>query len=221
MLWNEKCNVVANDRSSLLNLVLSEKNSDRKFVVGDKLMTKEPLAVVSRNNDREFSDIINWVVHALFYGDEQGLTKNSTLCDNNTNLTFRGVDLDFLNAIYCVGNYGEIFFGGNEGQGMNQINNGTNGMLYAIPFGNMKNGDGDLFHIDRIASGELDDFGMKGSLNCGVVVPDDFHGEIEESTKLAGMSVEYCRTLAAALFHGDSDLTTVTRFSESDESSFA
>jgi len=45
--------------------------------VGDKLMTKEPLSIVTRNNDREFSDVINWVVHSLFYGEEQGMTKDA------------------------------------------------------------------------------------------------------------------------------------------------
>jgi len=222
MLWNDTCNVIATDRSYLLNLASSDENSDRKFIVGNMLLTKEPLAIVTRNNDREFSDIINWVVQALFYGEEQGLTKDSSLCQNYSNLTSHHVsDLNFMNAVYCVGNYGEIISEVEQNhRGMNQINNGTTGMLYATPFGELENEDDDLEDIDVTVGTLLDDIRKKGSLNCGVVVPDGSDGEIATSDKLFGMSVEYCRTLAAALFDGDSKLVNLTTFSENDNSSF-
>mmetsp|Transcript_35231 Transcript_35231/g.61868 ORF Transcript_35231/g.61868 Transcript_35231/m.61868 type:complete len:476 (-) Transcript_35231:287-1714(-) len=213
MLWNDTCNVIATDRSYLLNLASSDENSDRKFIVGNMLLTKEPLAIVTRNNDREFSDIINWVVQALFYGEEQGLTKNSSLCQNYTNLTSHHVsDLNFMNAVYCVGNYGEIIFDGEQNnRGMNQINNGTTGMLYATPFGDLKNENG-YFFSSNTRDALLDNIrNAQGSLNCGVVVPDDFH---------VGMSVEYCRTLAAALFNGNSERVNFLTFSGNDNSSF-
>ena len=59
MLLNHTCNVVISDRSALLNIPSSDGNSGTKFIVGDKLMTNDPLAIVTRNDDREFSDIIN------------------------------------------------------------------------------------------------------------------------------------------------------------------
>ncbi|KAL7526276.1 hypothetical protein ACHAXR_002496, partial [Thalassiosira sp. AJA248-18] len=81
--------------------------------------------------------IINWVLQALFYGEEHGLAKDPTLCQKSTRVTLNDVsDLDFLNAVHCVGNYGEIFDRELNNRGMNQINNGT-GMLYAIPLGNL------------------------------------------------------------------------------------
>jgi len=222
MLWNDTCNVIATDRSYLLNLASSDENSDRKFIVGNMLLTKEPLAIVTRNNDREFSDIINWVVQALFYGEEQGLTKDSSLCQNYTNLTSHHVsDLNFMNAVYCVGNYGEIIFDGEQNnRGMNQINNGTTGMLYATPFGELENENGDQFtsttggtHLDNIRN-------EQGSLNCGVVVPDDFDGDIASGDKLVGISIDYCHTLAAALLNGNSEAVNLFTFSQSDNSSF-
>jgi len=222
MLWNDTCNVIATDRSYLLNLASSDENSDRKFIVGNMLLTKEPLAIVTRNNDREFSDIINWVVQALFYGEEQGLTKDSSLCQNYSNLTSHHVsDLNFMNAVYCVGNYGEIISEVEQNhRGMNQINNGTTGMLYATPFGELENEDGDLI-TSTTGDTILDNIRMEqGSLNCGVVFPDDFDGEITTSDKLVGMSVEYCRTLAAALFNGNSETVIFFTFSGSDSSSF-
>ena len=220
MLFNDTCNVGAYDKSAILNhlnVALSHTDSDRDFIFGKKMMTKEPLAIVTRNNDREFSDIINWVVQALFFGEEQGLTKDLSLCQNSTNLTGHDVpDLDFMNAVYCVGNYGELFVGEPNNRGMNQINNGT-GMLYAIPFGNLGK---DTTMGSVAGNSTLAKITNNGSLNCGVVVPDNFLGNLTESDKLVGMSVYYCRALAAAIFFGNSKDVNFLTFPETNNSSF-
>jgi len=183
-------------------------------------MTKEPLSIVTRNTDREFSDIINWIVHALFYGEEQGLTKNSSLCQNSSNLTpHHASDLNFMNAVYCVGNYGELFDEDENNRGLNQINDGSTGMLYATPFGQL-NHENDYLSIFATGDTLIDGIREKGSLNCGVIVPEDFDGQITNSSKLVGMSVDYCQTLTAALFNGDSKVVNWSTFMESDESSF-
>jgi len=203
MLFNDTCNVAAFEKSHIQNdASLNNGISDGKFIVGTQMKTKEPLAIVTRNNDREFSDTINWVVQALFYGEEQGLTKDLKQCQNYTNnLALYDVsDLDFLNAVYCVGNYGEIFDSSPNDRGMNQINNGT-GMLYAIPFGNLEK---DTI-MDPFSVGTLAKIRNEGSLNCGVIESDRSGGSIKD------MGVEYCHTLAAALLNGDpKDVTFVT-----------
>mmetsp|Transcript_12157 Transcript_12157/g.26228 ORF Transcript_12157/g.26228 Transcript_12157/m.26228 type:complete len:366 (-) Transcript_12157:119-1216(-) len=104
MLLNQSCNAGTYDKSFIPS-VESLRNGidDGTYALGHKMMTKEPLAIVTRNTDQEFSDIINWVVQALYFGEEQGLTKNETLCQNYTkNLTSHDVsELDFMNAILC------------------------------------------------------------------------------------------------------------------------
>ena len=42
-----------------------------------------------------------------------------------------------------------------------------------------------------------------------------------ESDKLVGMSVDYCRALAAAIFQGDDGAVKFTKFSENDDNSIA
>ena len=79
-------------------------------------------------------------------------------------------------------------------------------MLYAIPFGDNTN--------DVVAP--LDNFTNKVPLNCGVVVPSGFGRDITSSDKLVGMSVDYCRALAAALFQGGSESVNLTAFSLDD-----
>ena len=58
---------------------------------------------VTRNNDREFSDVVNWVLHALFFGEEQGLRQNATECSNSTKVTpvASESELNYLDAVYC------------------------------------------------------------------------------------------------------------------------
>ena len=95
-------------------------------MVGEKKMTKEPNAFLTRGDDREFSDAVNWVLQA-------GLKRDTTLCKNSTNLdSYQVSDLDFMNAVYCVGNYGEIMGAQRTDGGKNHINRGKSGMMYAI-----------------------------------------------------------------------------------------
>lgn len=224
VLWSGACNVMAWDKSELLDLESSDKNRGGKFSVGHKkLIENEPQALITRNGDREFSDILNWVLQALFYGEEQGLTKNQSLCQkySNENLTSLVQDLDFLNAVHCVGNYGDIFDGDKNNRGMNQINDGTTGMLYVTPFGELSPTDDKVGIIDAfVDETRLGHIRDEGSLNCGVVVP---YESIEESTardKVVEMSIDFCRTLAAALFNGNFKAVTVTPYLDNDSSPF-
>lgn len=220
----DTCNVIASDRLVLLevedalNVLASE---GRTFVLEKGTEFKDPLAVVTRNDDREFSDVVNWVVQALFYGAEQGLGKNPSLCQTHANLTPNASDLNFISGVYCVGNYYEIWRDEANRGGMNQINRGT-GMVYAIPFGELEGKYGDPEGADIPPGTLLGDIRGRELLNCGVVVPNDFDAAITRSNRgLVGMSADYCRALAAALFNGDTDLVNFTAFSETDNSSFA
>ena len=222
LLLDGTCNVIASDKSILLNIASGDEFKNSKFVVGEELMTKEPLAFVTRKDDREFSDVINWILHALFYGEEQGLSKNSSLCQNYTTPQMTIMDLNFLNSVFCVGNYGDIVFDGSEvNRGMNQINNGNSGMIYAIPFGELENADADDESHEFQKETLLDDVRDDGLLKCGVNVPEGFTGNVTDSDKLVGMSVHYCRTLAAALFNGDWEAVHFVTFSENVDDSYA
>ena len=187
LLLNGTCNVAVHEKSYIQNEILLKVGiRDGSFIMGTKMKTKEPLAIVTRNDDREFSDIVNWVVQALFFGEEQGLTMDLAHCESYTDPTVYGIlDLVYMNAVYCVGNYGEIFDGDPNSRGMNQINNGT-GMLYAIPFGNL---DKDAI-MGQVSGSTLANIRKKGSLNCGLV---DSHR----------MGIEYCHIISAALLNGD------------------
>ena len=138
MMLNNECNVIASEESIIRSVALLDGSFHHEnFTMGTKRLTKEPHGILTNNHDREFSDIVNWVVQALFFGEKEGLEKDLRRCRNNTAATPHHVsDLRFLNAVFCVGNYEEIMVGnmGNPHQrGRNALNHGS-GMLYAIPF---------------------------------------------------------------------------------------
>mmetsp|Transcript_19228 Transcript_19228/g.40276 ORF Transcript_19228/g.40276 Transcript_19228/m.40276 type:complete len:263 (-) Transcript_19228:48-836(-) len=109
----------------------------------------------------------------------------------------------------------EIFDGDPNEWKMNQINRGT-GMLYSIPFGNVEN----AADVGRAADSlTLEKIRNEGFFTCGVTVPDDFEGDITRSDNLVGMSVDYCRTLSAAMFIGDSERVHFLTFTNTDNSS--
>ena len=232
-----QCNVAADVRSGLLYLNKTDDMRGMNYTIGVKRMasrelfltflcsyvvsaltliatqTVDPHAIVTRPHDHEFSDIINWVVQALFYGEEQGIGKEPSLCQHYpTSSTVEARDLTYMNAVYCVGNYGELK---NNELGMDTINNGTTGMITAIPFGSLG-----FPGMSSYISNEtcLCDMRLKGVLKCGVIVPNGFVGNVTDSRELVGMNVDYCYTLAAALFNGKWDATQLFVFSEEEDS---
>ena len=221
MLLDNECNVLASEVSFIQSVAsLNEGFRNRNFTVGTKRLTKEPHAIITGNHDHAFSDAINWVVKALMFGEEQGLTKDPLRCQNSADsTTHRASDLRFLNAVFCVGNYRDIYVGDLAKRGMNNVNKGT-GMLYATPFGNLdkyalispRNGD-------HIASSMLRKIRNETSLRCGVTVPYGYEEDIADSDKLVGLSVEYCRALAAAIYIGDMHRVQFVPFHEADNSS--
>ncbi len=189
---NGTCNVLATEMSLILG-----SEALMSYSIGNKQFTKGPHAIVTRNTDQEFSDVVNWVLQALFYGEEQGLTKSATLCAKTTNVTSLASELNYLNAVYCVGSYKDLYyFPGNRG--MNRINNGTN-MHHPIPFGA-------LDYAFDAKKPNWDDFGQRSGstfsdiiidtkLNCGVFVQS---GNDTEILAVAGLS-EDCKYIVYLL----------------------
>mmetsp|Transcript_14555 Transcript_14555/g.31305 ORF Transcript_14555/g.31305 Transcript_14555/m.31305 type:complete len:378 (-) Transcript_14555:88-1221(-) len=211
MLLNGTCNVIASMKFFINQkepLIEGERNGT--FVFGKSLLSKEPFAIATRNDDREFSDVVNRIIETILY--EQG-QKEPMLCQNQSVPTPRDVlDLNWTNSVHCVGNYTEIF--GDIGT-LNPLNENASGSLYATPFGNL----GDSTINNASSKDMLPRIRKNESFSCGVAVPDNFNGNITGSDRLVCMSVEYCRTLAAALHNGDPE-TTFLSFPEADSNSF-
>lgn len=87
---------------------------------------------MTRNDESDWSDIVNWVLQALLYGEKIGLTQN--ICDYDTPSTIAS-KLNYINAVNCVGNYYEIFsrtIGEANRNEINRINFGTSELMFNL-----------------------------------------------------------------------------------------
>ena len=123
-----RCDAWTGDQSNLLSRISQLSNAD-EFRVVDQLISKEPLAPFVIDSDRQWKDIISWVVYGLINAEELGVTKDNAaaLAADPPNAAVArllgapfkegevanhgfAVDPQFLRrALLATGNYGEIY----------------------------------------------------------------------------------------------------------------
>lgn len=120
-----RCDVYTTDQSSLYAVRLQLTNPEDNVVL-PQLISKEPFALIVRQNDIGWANIIRWTHNALLNAEEYGITKNNIddmLKSANPDVkrllgteegTALGKNLGLDNnwvvkIIRATGNYGEIF----------------------------------------------------------------------------------------------------------------
>jgi len=108
---------------------------DGEYLVGTVPFTRESLALVTKEDDVVFSKLVDVVVNAIIYADEQGITQETYLDMPRTNLfqSLLGNDAMFRNIIRAVGNYQEIWNRHTNPQG--GLLRGGRNLLNAYPVG--------------------------------------------------------------------------------------
>ncbi len=123
-----RCAAMTSDRSQLAAARSGFKQPTSHIILND-VLSKEPLAPASAGGDQKLSDAMRWVIFALIYAEEQGITQINineklTIAKNNPQLKplrrFLGVEgalgekigltNDYaVKVISSTGNYGEIY----------------------------------------------------------------------------------------------------------------
>lgn len=118
-----RCDVLTSDKSQLAALRANSADPSAHILLADTL-SKEPLGPMWLQGDDQWGDIISFVVYALFYADENGITQENIdsfagsadaeirrFMGEEGNLgSFLGLSNDFaVNAVRAAGNYGEIY----------------------------------------------------------------------------------------------------------------
>jgi len=225
MYFNGTCNVVSHEKTVLVGMkrILRTiyKNTD-PFMIGNNTFSKEPLAIVTREDDPEWSDFVNYVLQALWVAERDNITQSTADLFGNTSL-FANPKM-FQNAIRAVSNYAELFDRHYRGfldsrHGLNLLyattnndddNNNTNGesysspssqigggLIYALPFGDISKNGTNLIPD----GGTLQTILNRGRLICGIQ-PDrkGFAEYNNETQQWTGMDADYCRALSASIF---------------------
>lgn len=133
------CNVVVGESGRLHKQSLKAAGHllSEDYYVGTQKFNKEPICLMHRSDDPQFSDLIKWIMFGFFYAEENGIT-SANFFDMPETMLF-GSDLAkfWQHAIRRVGNYGEIYER-NLGQvvprtGLNLLNDLSTPQLFAAP----------------------------------------------------------------------------------------
>jgi general L-amino acid transport system substrate-binding protein len=120
---DNQCEAITADRSQLAVFRLSMQTPD-DHQVWNTLLSIDPLAPLTVDNDAQWADVVHWVIYGLIKAEEYGITQenvraNIDSSDPETTLFLGkqgdvgkklGLSHDFMvRVIQSVGNYGEIY----------------------------------------------------------------------------------------------------------------
>ena len=209
------CNVIAGEPSLVYEQRAREEGySAAEYALGSKYYSKEPLAMVSRGDDVEFSDFSNWILQALMAAEVMNITQETA--DDFPLNSIYGDKLRL--AVAAVGNFGEMFERHFEGrfprQGMNLINTGG-GLLYSHPFGELDVENSEILTLGPVPNGTIETIESNSYVRCGVVGNRTGFATFNESAQdWSGLDVDFCRGLSAAMFSADVDHVKIVEFAE-------
>ncbi|CAB9505458.1 extracellular solute-binding protein [Seminavis robusta] len=194
----------------LLEYAVSKGHEDVK--IGTRYFSKHPISIVTRSKDPVFSDFVNTVLQVLLAAEKRGITQEVADLFPYTELFGPEYRKMSTHALERLGNFQELFHHTmpmfSPRAGLNKINDGTTGLLYTPPLGDIEKERGAEVPLGPILQGVLD----RGQLRCGVRPsrPGFCTTQVESTpddtlASFSGMDVDYCRALAASLFQGDAN----------------
>jgi len=108
-LQNGDCNAIAGGFADF-TLANSEAGGDTvKYELGSNFFTKDPLALVTRQDDQHWSSFVYWVVSSIFFAEERGITQRQSNDMPLVHAFGPTYSRMFRNAIGGVGNYAQIY----------------------------------------------------------------------------------------------------------------
>lgn len=215
------CNVILHERpyvsERVFRMRVRKYNYNGTYSIAKTLFSKEPLAIVTRDDDPQWSNFCDWVIQVLLVADKYSITKETVVVAEGTVSSWLStrmislkdqVDEDrFVNIIKAVGNYGEIY---NEylqdiipRLGSDLINTrGDTGLVYSFPLGA-------TFRDDHpgpgpVESGYLARILDRGYLICGIIQRKSMFNKEQQLSWNSNMDADFCRGLSASIFDGNS-----------------
>lgn len=110
-LDSDLCNAIAGGipevaKSNMLKMGSYTGN----YMVGNELFSVERYSLVTRQDDKQWSTFCNWIVSALLYADEQGITSEMAYEDLPLIHLFSNDYMGmFQDAVSAVGSFGQIY----------------------------------------------------------------------------------------------------------------
>ena len=208
------CNVLAGERFSINRETLEgwyPSWNSTGYQLGNNTFSKDPIAIVTREGDVQWSELVNLIVNSLLVAEKQNVTMKTAKAFSTTALVDPAIKDMMVRAIDAVGNYGEMYARHLESlvprEPVHNINIGgseSTGLLYDHPFGDMTN-----IGLDMMINGTLEQIRNRHHLRCGVTILAGFGEPWESGNNYRGLDADYCRALSAAIFGNVTDNTVV------------
>ena len=170
------------------------------YEVGSAVHSKEPLAIVTRADDVQFSDFVNWVLQSIMAAEELRDNRGS-IAELPTHTYFGDRhELMFHDAVAVVSDYGALYLLHLEQyhprSDVNRIN-GKTAAMFAVPFGNLSPSI-----LPNVSGGTLSVIRERGFLKCGISSVAIFAELDPTRNEWTGLDVDFCKALSAAIFDG-------------------
>lgn len=109
-LTNGECNVIAGGVVDVSVTSVKGADYDGPYETSENRYSKDPLALVTRQDDVQWSSFVWWVVSAIFFAEENDITQQTAMEQMPQVGLFGPLFYDmFRNAVAAVGSYGEIY----------------------------------------------------------------------------------------------------------------
>lgn len=218
---NGTCNVIAGNRLEIYEQGVRDQNFTGEYVFSSRgAWSFEPLAMLTRQSDPQWSDFSNWVFRSLVAAEYLNITQQNADTFPQTQLFGEENQDMFIRAIAAVGNYGEMyerhFEERNPRQGMNMLNTGTqSGLLVTDPLGKILIDES--LHRGPLPgpwpNGTLEAIKKRGHLLCGLSEQRLGFATFDFSSGLwSGIDVEFCKAVSASIFEGEVDTVVYENF---------
>jgi hypothetical protein len=133
-----ECNVIAGGVTDVSLTNIRSAGYTGSYRTGSSRYSKDPLAVVTRQDDPLWSKFVYWIVASIFYAEEAGISQGNASRMPVVSLFGSLYSNMLINAVGAVGNYGEIYSRTAENDvprgGLNEINELLSGpQHYPLP----------------------------------------------------------------------------------------
>jgi hypothetical protein len=105
----EDCNAIAGGFIDVTLANIQSFGYDGPYEIGPTAFSKEPLALVTREEDPLWSAFCYWVVSATLYAEERGITQQTYSKMPRVDLFGPMYQEMFRNSIQAMGSYAEIY----------------------------------------------------------------------------------------------------------------
>lgn len=196
---NQRCNVMVTPDINDAVMILKNMGYPDYIEAGNSIFHPEPVGIVTRNDDPEFSDFCEWIIQAILtIPNKSTLIQTDVFGDERSNM--------FNDIIAEMGGHWPEYYDKYVNpeslpqSGLNSLNNGTTGLIRSMPLGiTTKVGP------DPINEGTMSAIIDRGKLCCAVRTANRpgfaarNHSADTEYMRYHGIDVDYCRAVAAGI----------------------